>query len=447
MRKISNIRVVLTSLLIIAILASCKSDFENVNSATEDQVFSSREGILAASVGMRQIYSTNGVQFLVETPAITTREGGITTTFQNMIELEDGGTALPNDNTNVEGLWSNMLRVMGVAEDIIENTPNIQLEPGTASGTIAHAHLFKAMAIGSLAQNYEQVVIQTTPPNVDSEFVMRQAAFAEAITLLVQARDLLQTTPVSDEFVDEVTGGTIDLPNTINAMLARYSLFVGNYPDAITSASAVSMTLTSEFVYDDVNLNPIWARVFQNDAPNFKPRDEFGLPSDDFTVDPNDGRLSFYLVPLDEVNQNGLPIEDLAGFFDQVDKSIPVYIPDEMQLIIAEANLRRSSPDINAAIDAINIVRTDTTDPFGVNANLPPYSGDTSVSALLNEVYQNRRSELFLQGMSLEDSRRFNRPEPSGASMQYEEERNRNLYPFPFSERINNDNTPVDPDI
>jgi len=116
-------------------------------------------------------------------------------------------------------------------------------------------------------------------------------------------------------------------------------------------------------------------------------------------------------------------------------------------LIIAEANLRKASPDMAGAVSAINKVLTDTSDVFGINANVAPYAGSMTVPALLDEVYRNRRAELFLIGTSLEDSRRFGRPEPSGTSMNYSEERNRNFYPFPDTERNSNPNTPSDPSI
>ncbi|SHG20435.1 RagB/SusD family nutrient uptake outer membrane protein [Flagellimonas flava] len=424
---------------------SCETDFDNPNAATEEQTFSSREGIFATAVGMQQLFSTTGIRWIVETPAITAREGGITTTFQNMIELEDGGTDLPNFNSNVQGLWSTMLRVIKIAEDIEANTANIELGAGTQSGLIAHAKLFKAMAIGSLAQNYEQVVVATSNNN-DATFVPRAQAFATAITLLAEASSQLASTAPSEEFTNGVTLGNIDMGNTISAMTARYNLFAGNYDAAIAAANSVDISSTSVFAYDSQNLNPIWARVFQNDAPNFKPRDNFGLPAE-FVFDPADGRLSFYLVDLDETNQNGLPIEDLAGFFNVNTGSLPVYIPDEMNLIIAEANLRLGTPNLAAATTALNLVLTDSDDPFGVNANLAAYAGDNTADALLDEVYKNRRAELFLTGTSLEDSRRFGRPQPSGAAMNYDEERNRNFYPYPDLERNSNPNTPDDPSI
>ncbi|MGB3145571.1 MAG: hypothetical protein WBB24_15845 [Maribacter sp.] len=443
--KNNKVYILVFTIVSIVLMTSCETDFDNPNAATAEETFSSREGILAASVGLQQLYSTTALRWMVETPAITTREGGITTTFQNMIELEDGGSSLPNFNSNVQGLWSSMFRVIKIAEDIEANAASIDLEAGTQSGLIAHAKLFKAMAIGALSQNFEQVVIQTNNDNA-AEFVTRNQGYETAIILLNEAKNALATAAASDEFTNAVTLGNINLINSINTYLARYNLFAGNYDAAISAANEVDLASTSIFAYDSQNLNPIWSRVFLNDAPNFKPRDNFGLPSE-FTFDPADGRLSFYLVPLDETNQNGLPIEDLAGFFKVNTGSIPLYIPDEINLILAEANLRKSSPNIAAATAALNEVLTDTDDPFGINANVAPFSGVASADALLTEIYKNRRAELFLSGLSLEDSRRFGRPEPSGQSMIYTEERNRNFYPYPDTERNSNPNTPADPSI
>ena len=440
-----NTKYLILGLLGVLSFSSCETDFENPNEATSEQTYSSREGILAASVGLQQIYSTTGIRWIVETPAITTREGGITTTFQNMIELEDGGATLPNFNSNVQGIWSTMLRTVKIAEDIQTNAPNINLDPGTESGLIAHAKLFQAMAIGSLSQNFEQVVTTTNPDN-NAEFVSRIQGFQFAIDRLNEAEALLTATPPSDDFINQVTLGNIDLLNSIRAIKARYNLFAGNYEAAIAAANSVDQSSVSLFVYDSQNLNPIWSRVYLNDSPNFKPRDNFGLP-ESFNIDPNDDRLDFYLIPLDENNQNGLPIEDLAGFFDINTEGIPLYIPDEMNLIIAEANLRKSPADIDAAVSALNEVLTDTNSPVGVNAGLNAYSGAETSEALLMEIYKNRRLELFLTGMSLEDSRRFNRPEPGGQAMIYTEERNRNFYPYPDIERNSNPNTPADPSI
>ncbi len=447
MKKI-NIKYLLNRLLALCAvftMVSCDTEFPNPNSPTDLQIINSREGLLNLSVGIRQVYSTSTLRFIIETPAITTREGGITTTFLNMVELEDGASALPNFNSNVEGLWANLLRVNGMCDNLIEGASNVQLAEGTRSGMIAYGHLFKAMCIGSMAQNYEQVIINTSLDN-QASFVSRADGYAEAIRLLTEANTLLTNTPVSTEFETTILGGQINLPNTIKAILARYHLFAGNYDNAITFANQVDISIASQFTYDNLNQNPVWGRVFQNNNPNFKPRDNFGLPAS-FVFDANDGRLDFYLTDLDDDNQNGLAIEDLKGFFQTNNAPIPVYLPGEMSLIMAEANVRKAAPDLAAAVNAINAVRTKNNDIFGVNANIAAYSGATTAEALLLEIYQNRRAELFLTGMSLEDSRRFNRPQPTNTPQTFTDERNRNFYPYPVTERNNNPNTPTDPNI
>lgn len=437
--------VLLLASTVFLLIIACETNFDNPNSASSDEVFTSRDGLLSASIGLSQIYATSGIRFIAETPAITTREVAINSTFLNLIELEDGGNALPNFNSNTVGMWGNLLRVMGLAEDISANAPNVDLDPGTTSGLIAYANLFRALSIGSLSQNFEQVIIATSPNN-DATFVTRQEGFLEAIRLLEEANATLSVNPVSSEFESEILQGNFSLSNAINATLARYYLFAGSYEAAITTANAVDLSIGSQFNYDSQNVNPIWARVFQNDAFNFKPQDNFGIP-DDLDFDPADERLNFYLVPLDTTNFNGFPIEDLAGFYQTDSEPIPVYLPDEVRLIIAEAQLRKSNPDTGAALLQINEVRTDTDDIFGVNANLPAYSGSVTVDALLDEIFVNRRAELFLTGMSLEDSRRFGRPEPNSAPQTFSDERNRNFYPYPDNERNNNPNTPADPEI
>jgi starch-binding outer membrane protein, SusD/RagB family len=82
-------------------------------------------------------------------------------------------------------------------------------------------------------------------------------------------------------------------------------------------------------------------------------------------------------------------------------------------------------------------------------ANLPAYTGAITVNDLLLEVYRQRSAELFLSGLRLEDSRRFGRTAPPANvnPVPVTFERNRNFYPYPDQERLNNPNTPADPAI
>ena len=113
-----------------------------------------------------------------------------------------------------------------------------------------------------------------------------------------------------------------------------------------------------------------------------------------------------------------------------------------MLLIQAEA-YTRNGDYINGKkfLDSV-LKKTPAQDVFGVGANLPAYTGPIDAPSLLKEIYKNRCIELFMSGMKLEDSRRFERPGPTAANP----ERNRNYYPYPLQERSSNPNTPKDPD-
>jgi hypothetical protein len=241
------------------------------------------------------------------------------------------------------------------------------------------------------------------------------------------------------EFTGEILKGDIILIDCVYAHLARYQLLLGNYQAAVEAAKMVNPTSKSVFQYDSQNTNPIYRSVYVG-VSDVAPRDNFGTP---FTYE-GDGRKSFYLKSADQTSRvNTLPIEQLAGFFDH-NEPLPVYLPGEMLLIQAEAWVRLGN--LSEAMQAINQVRTKSNDVFGVNAMLGPYTGEVSTEALMNEIYYNRCAELFLTGARLSDSRRLNRPAPSPNS-NLTDERNRNFYPFPRSERLNNLHTPVDPPI
>ncbi|MCC9167827.1 RagB/SusD family nutrient uptake outer membrane protein [Pontibacter harenae] len=418
--------------------AGCELDIPNPNAASDLQVLSSRDGIIALSVGLRQFYSTSGLEAAYLYPGVTGRELKGVATFTNVLELEAGGTALPTFNGNVLSLWSRMQRTMSMSEQILENAPNIPaLTGGTLSGILAHAHLFKAMALGNLAVAFEQANTETSATE-DVTFKPRTEVLAAAISHLNQGIALLNATPVSQEFITQVTGSAFNLKNTLYAFNARYNLYAGNYEAALANANQVDLAVKSEFVYSTLSPNPIYNSIFILNY--FRPRDNFGLPAE--FVEEGDARYDFYLTSPDAV-VNGDPVKTLAGFFNTQTSNIPVYLTDEIKLIKAEAILR-SNGSLQEALDLINEVRTqESGDPFGVNASLPAYTGPVTREALLFEVYIQRSAELYLTGQKLEDSRRFGRPGPPDNTA----ERNRNFYPYPDQERLNNPNTPEDPAI
>jgi len=423
--------------------SACSLDLPNPNAAAEDQTLTTREGLLALSVGLRQAYSTSALEPIILTTGATSREVKGITTFFNITELEQGGAQLSPSNANASALYGRCYRVVRVADQLIAATPSVlSSEAATRSAVLAHAYLFKAAALAGVAEGFEQGPI--TAADGAPTFVPRTQLLTEAVRLLDLATQELNGLALPTDFTAQVLGSNFDLPNTVQAYRARFNLVAGNYAAARTAANLVDLTKRSAFSYSTTFPNP----VFQNATlagSNFRPRDNFGLPAS--LVEAGDRRLAFYLtgaVVADANNGSTDNIRTLAGFFTSQTADIPAYLPDEMRLIRAETYLRQATPDLAAALVDINAVRTQTTgDPFGVYAGLPAYSGPVTTAALLTEVYKQRCAELYLSGQRLEDSRRFGRPAPPTSLT----ERTRNFYPYPQQERINNPSTPADPAI
>ncbi|WP_295122553.1 RagB/SusD family nutrient uptake outer membrane protein [uncultured Chitinophaga sp.] len=432
--------------LTVAMLAmgGCKLDYTNPNGPTDNQILTSREGMITLAVGLKQYYSQSCVQNLINAVGVTSRELKGVSTFTNVLELEAGGTALPTFNANILNLWSAELRAMGMADNLMSQSKVIlAADLPTQTGLVAFGSLFKAMTITGLATAYEQFPITTsTAGNVS--FVTRQAGLENAIDLLDAAVAAIAANAPSTEFNTRVLGSNIILLDCINTYRARINMMLGRYAPSLTAANLVNLATKSQFDYTTQSQNPIYNQVVI--AANFKPRANFGLPAGLFEA--GDARLNFYLSTPDVV-VGGETLKTIKGFFDAIDKPIPVYLPDEVRLLKAEAIIR-SNGDLNVAKTFIDEVRTQTTgDPFGVYAALPAYSGPLTADALLTEVYKQRSAELFLQGLRLEDSRRFGRPAPPANlnPVPTTYERTRNFYPYPDQERLNNTNTPADPAI
>ncbi|WP_457619033.1 RagB/SusD family nutrient uptake outer membrane protein [Lutibacter sp.] len=441
MKKLIKIFIVVIGVLS---FTACETDFNNINQPAEDQVLTTKAGLLGVSVGMSQHFATSTLAPIVEIPGLTTRELGNTLTYVTPGELVAGGTLLNSDNAGVTRLWSRLLRDKGMAESILANIDNVEMEPGTKAGLSAYAKWFKAMTLGYLIQNFEQAPINNDP-NGASVFNTRDEVLSECINLLESAKTDLASTTISAEFLAYIPN--LDLQNVVNAFLARYNLFAGNYTAAISAANAVNLSSVSEWWYDGVtNENPVWSFAVFND-PDTKPQDNFGLTGS-YIPEVGDGRIAFYLSPVDETETDfGFHnVDNALGFFDTASKSIPVFLPGEMLLIKAEAYAM--SNDLPSAVLNLNLVREKTNDVFGVNATLGPWTGNVnSQTDIMDEIFKNRSIELFMSGMRLEDSRRIHPNLVIPAGGDYYIERNRNYYPYPFDERENNPNIPADPSI
>jgi starch-binding outer membrane protein, SusD/RagB family len=433
---------VAASLIIGSVLISCKKEFIDTSRPLVSEVIKDVDGLMNLSAGLPRRFSIGR-----QSPMYNSCVGGgygilsLTTPNQGNIaeaEIETGGSGLPNTNAMVTGLWRESLLLKTEAETILNNL-SVADNAQDKAGLKAYASIFYGLSVGTLCQFYEQVPLENKK---DANFVSRDLALQKLISVLESADTGLTTIVPSTKFLSKIPAG-IDIKNTVKALLARYynihSMVTGTYNavsgnKAINFALAVNATVKSEFRFTGAAQNPIG--TLRGGSVFILPDSSLGLknglaPTPFYATDP---RIGFYVAkPATAILVKGNTVATTTSF--------PIYLPGEMQLIIAENYARQNAFPL--CLNALNAVRQKTTDIYGVNANQPAYSGVIDQPSLLTDIYKQRRIELYMSGMELEDSRRFNRPAP-GASNQ---ERNRNFYPYPRDERDNNTNTPVDPAI
>src|SRR5690242_18921955 len=150
-------------------------------------------------------------------------------------------------------------RIARTADVVIAAVPNLTgLGPAIAAGLTANAKLFQAVALGMVAQQYAELPIDA--PVTGRTPVPRAQVFAEVIRLLESARSDLQpyTTADLSVFTSRAVSTGFDVRNTIDAMLARYYLYTGQYQQALDAAKRVDLTKVSLLTYPDPALNPIY---------------------------------------------------------------------------------------------------------------------------------------------------------------------------------------------
>ena len=254
----------LTALLAAPALGSCNKEYLNPSTASQQQAVSTPDGLIALCNGLQFRYSAGGLLSVLYNTVVASGLIAGELRVLNVGNIEEfnvgqGGSILINNNGVVRNLWTGCQLVKANADLILQNAAIVP-EPGTRSAIVAHASIFRALALGTQAQYFEQVplAVQTNAPFVD-----RVAALRGAITQLETAATLLATAPVSADFNGKIVFG-LDLPNTVQALIARYSLEIGDFDKALAAADRVDLTKRSVFNYDDNARNPLFETAFGN---------------------------------------------------------------------------------------------------------------------------------------------------------------------------------------
>lgn len=416
--------------LVSLIVFACNKEYLDPQKAVPDEVFNSPSGLTAVVTGLQRVYTFERASSMYNT---VTANGFVTKELLlvnpgNVAEgqLNAGGSTLDGTNTIITGLWASSNKIIFDADRVIVNAEKLN-DKNYASGLIAYATIFKAIALGDLAMYWDHV---PDGNGVNVQFITSTDGFNRAIADIDKALALVAANPMSSTFLSAIPAG-IDIVSTLTALKARYALYVGNNTLALSTANAIDLTKKSTFNFDAITLNPIFQTATATNNV-YQPVDStLGLP---VGLQPElaDQRVSFYTT----INPTIAPRFRIKGFAVAANTSFPVYLPGEIILTKAEAYARQG--DLVNGLAQLNIVVTKTplTDPFGVGAALPPIASVASQQELLDLIYKHRCIELYMSGLKLIDMRRFGRPVT---------ERKRSLFPYPFSERDNNPNTPPDP--
>ncbi|MBB4636766.1 RagB/SusD family nutrient uptake outer membrane protein [Longimicrobium terrae] len=418
-----------------AVAAGCSLDLVNPNAPGEEEVLNSPELILITAVGLQSQYADN-VLLLIRAPELVTDQ------------WSTRPLALPADQSLVRGdvdptfgvvsdPFAAAYRIARSADVLTRSAPGVNLSRGQQVGISVLSKLLRAMAVGNLTTQY-----QNLPATYDSVGAVPLPAGQvrdSVIALLESARgELLATTdaelaPFVARVLTPTTGTGINLRSTVDAMLARYYLFDGRYNEAIAAAGRVNLGVTSLLQYPNPGMNPVWN--YMSGLRYVGARREF------FTdAQAGDARPAFWANRA--VGTAGLPDSafDFRGYAGSRNDPYPLYLPDEMRLIQAEAQARLGN--LTAAAVLINAVRTDgtgaggactvsTTEPRACLPALPETALDTPGEVFAQILYE-RRYELFGQGLRWEDLRRLAAFTTERPSMQY--------LPFPQSECDRNPN-------
>lgn len=384
------------------LLGACDLNLENPNAPTEDAVITDLNGVIALGVGMQGQFAQAVEDYLVP-PSLVTDEWGTRT--RSLLSYQSLYTGQNFENTYdvVNAPYAATYQIAKSANTLIAAAPNVGMGPALQAGVTSLAKLFRGMALGLASQVY-----QALPANADVAGGVprpRAEVLDTVIALLESARADIANVSDADlqGFRTRVLGSGINLRNTIDAMIARYALFRGQYQKAIDAATRVSPTVLSTLTYPAPTANPVYNLAillqYVGGTTNFVAAAETG-----------DRRPAYWLQTA-VAPVAGNPADSLSYTlrkYSTVNEAFPLYLPDEMKLIRAEAQARLNN--LAAARTLINEVRTQSSSTIDEPVAGLPALSDAQLAdqtAILRQIAYERRYELYMQGMRWEDIRRL----------------------------------------
>ena len=395
-----------TGLLLAAtcVLSACDLDLEDPNSPNESAIVTTPAGLKQVAIGLQAEYGNELNDPVYISGLVADEIGAIPAAFESY-RLVDAGQRVTNDLGPSTETWAGQYDVLQVANVLLENVPKVPtLGPEMSNAIIALAKTFKAMSLGNLLQVYERVPLDVGLNNLNPQFASRQEGLSTVLGLLNEARQALATPPPA-EFSNTIVAPGFDLVNTINAMIARYSLIAGDLNGALAAAQRVQLNVLSEFRFSTSDANPLWNMWFNGgNSVQMRPEDRFRL-----SAQAGDQRVTYWVVEA-AITGSTVPLDNFNKYTVR-DAPFPAYLPDEMRLIQAEVYARQNN--LAQALVLLNQVRTPCTSTLAEPiACLPALTlaDIPTQQAMLDAILRERQYELFVSGLAWSDLRRFGKP-------------------------------------
>jgi hypothetical protein len=345
------------------------------------------------AVGLQSRYAAGYGNLIYDAGLLTDELGATAQALPNVRDAELG--RVENLSGVASDLWFSHYRTIKTANDLINNAPNVQLDPAMLSGIMALAYTLKAGAISDLVQGYQQIADpdagSPTPP-----FISRSDALA--------GRSRRSTAPTRSSTPPRRDG--------VRDARAGDELRPAQHAPRVPRAAAAHQRARAAAGHarGRRRRGPSGALGAAVHRPGAEPalRAHVGLVGGAAArrLPPRGGPgPATYHVTAAAVTGFFQPLDNYARY-NVATGALPLYFPDEMLLIKAEALVGLGQ--LAAAQAALDSVRTDCGAPVAgdPNACLAPLPAGRAPRPSPLRSTRTGRFELFATGQRWEDARR-----------------------------------------
>ncbi|HZF73585.1 MAG TPA: RagB/SusD family nutrient uptake outer membrane protein, partial [Gemmatimonadaceae bacterium] len=372
---------------------------------------------------------------------VTDEFASTTAALISISDAEQG--SVPPGTGIAEDVFNSVYRTVRTADDVLTgaNTLAGQFDAGTRSGLKALAFALKAESLGEALQSYQQIPINTFGVTAPT-YVNRATALPVVLALLDSAEAELAATAPSAFFNSNILTPGVSLPNVVHLFRARYARMAGDDATAIAASDLAARsgpTAMSVLTFPAPSVN-FYANV-TGGTNGINPRRQWRL-----SMTGGDQRFTWFVVPSTTATGRVGALLDPWNRYSNPQSPLPVYFPDEVLLIKAEALANTNQLAQSQAV--LDSVRTDCTGNRGIDdpkACLAPLAGALTQAQLIDEIYRQRRYELLGTGLRWEDSRRRNMIRGPVAAPGVPVDGQRCWLPYAIGDRNANPNVPADP--